>query len=738
METVSGTILTRLRFSPAILAFLCVFGFEGQAAVDGDPEYIGVARCQACHETQVGLWRGSHHDLAMQHANETTVRGDFDNAKFTYTGTTSTFFRRGEGFFVNTDGPDGRLAEFEIRYTFGIDPLQQYLVELPGGRLQALTIAWDTRPAEQGGQRWFHLYPDEAVTAGDELHWTGLSHNWNTTCAECHSTRLDKNYDSGSRSYATTWSEIDVACEACHGPGSNHVAWAEKTGDWERFDTPQKGLTHRLDERAAVVWLPDESTGKPRRSEPRASRVEIETCAACHARRAQLFEDNRRGQPLMDAYLPSLLEPGNYHVDGQIDGEVYVYGSFLQSRMYQAGVTCSDCHEPHSLQLRAPGNGVCLQCHAAADYDDRKHHFHAGGAAGSQCVDCHMPAKHFMVVDPRRDHSFRIPRPDLSAKFGVPNACNHCHRDREPAWAADRLRDWYGETPRGLQNYADALDAARRGSGNTAAELAALLGDESQPAIARATAAQALRTRLEPDTARALLGVIGDDDPLLRHAAIGGLAELPAEYRWQVVGPLLDDPVRAVRIAAAETLADIPLERIDAGDRERLRAAIDEYVAAQTFNAEHPSAQVNLGNLYTAQRDFERAERAYRLALELDRAWVPAYINLADLYRQTGRDAQGISLLRSGIEQRPRSADLYHSLGLAQVRQKSLPKAVESLRRAAEFAPDNPRYAYVYAVALHSAQRTAEALAYIEEALRRFPDQAALYELREQLSAPRQ
>ena len=734
MNLRAAKTLVRLRIAAVVLLLLGAFGFEARAVSDADPEYVGIESCQACHEIEVGLWRGSHHDLAMQHASDATVLGDFDDARFDHAGVTSKFFKRGARFIVNTDGPDGKLSDFEIRYTFGVAPLQQYLVELPGGRLQVLTIAWDTRPAGQGGQRWFHLYPDEAAVAGDELHWTHLNHNWNSTCAECHSTHLDKNYDPASRSYATTWSDIDVSCEACHGPGSNHVAWASETSDSPRSETPYKGLTHRLDERSGVAWQADPETGTPRRSVAPGTRIEIETCAACHSRRAQLFEDDRTGQPLMDAHLPSLLEAGNYHVDGQIDGEVYVYGSFLQSRMYQAGVSCSDCHEPHSLQLRAPGNGVCLQCHAAADYDDSKHHFHAAGGAGSQCVDCHMPAKNYMVVDPRRDHSFRVPRPDLSARFGTPDACTGCHADRKPAWATDRLREWYGETPRGLQNYAAALHAARAGSGNVGAELAALLGDASQPAIARASAAQALQSRLDPDAVRALIGVIDAADPLLRQAAAQGLRALPAEYRWQVLQPLLGDPVRAVRIAAGELLADIPPERLPAADAQRLRAAIDEYLAAQTFNAEYASAQVNVGNLHTAQRRYDRAEEAYRLALELDPGWVPAYVNLADLFRLTGRDAQGISLLRSGLERRPRSADLYHSLGLAQVRAQALPQALESLREAAALAPDNPRYAYVYAVALHSADRTDEALAYIDDALARFPDETTLYQLREQLS----
>ena len=730
--------MARFRLLLALLISFCALCPQVRA-VDGaeTPEYVGGARCQACHEQQARLWRDSHHDLAMQHATADSVLGDFADAKFIYAGITSTFYTREGRFFVRTDGAEGELREFEIRYTFGVDPLQQYLVEFPGGRLQALGIAWDSRPAEQGGQRWFHLYPGEAVTHGDELHWTALNQNWNYMCAECHSTRLDKNYDAATRSYATTWAEIDVACEACHGPGADHVAWAEKTDGWERFDTPATGLTHRFTERDGVDWLPDEANGRPRRSRPRTSAVEIETCAACHARRAQLFEDDRRGQAFMQGYQPGLLEPGNYHADGQIDGEVYVYGSFLQSRMHEAGVTCSDCHEPHSLQLRLSGNGVCLQCHAANAYDNEVHHFHTGSGAGTRCVDCHMPAKNYMVIDPRRDHSFRVPRPDLSARLGAPNACNGCHQEQTPAWAAGKLREWYGKTPRGLQNYAVALHAARRDAGNAAAELSALLGDTRQPAIARATAAAALQSRLDADAARALVGVIDHPDPLLRQAALQGLRYLPPDYRWQVMQPLLDDPVRAVRITAGEALAATPAESLSAAERERLRRALDEYVEVQAFNADHPSAQVNLGNLHNELGKFFDAEQAYRLALDLDSGWVPAYVNLADLFRRDERDTEGVALLRTGIAIRPQSADLYHSLGLAQVRLGKLPDAIVSLRRAAELAPDNPRYAYVYAVALHSAGRTDEALEVVDSALLRLPTNASLRVLRDQLTAGR-
>src|SRR5262249_38939425 len=169
--------------------------------------------------------------------------------------------------------------------------------------------------------------------------------------------------------------------------------------------------------------------------------------------------------------------------------EVYEYGSFIQSRMFRAGVTCSDCHEPHGLRLRADGNAVCAQCHLPAKFDTAAHHHHAPATEAARCVSCHMPSRTYMLVDPRRDHSFRVPRPDLSAAIGTPNACSGCHRNQPPRWAADWIGRWYGpSSPSRRAHFAPALDAGRRGLLTASKDLAALVSDPAQPAIARATA----------------------------------------------------------------------------------------------------------------------------------------------------------------------------------------------------------------------------------------------------------
>ncbi|MGA8051250.1 MAG: multiheme c-type cytochrome, partial [Burkholderiales bacterium] len=453
------------------------------AAPQAPASFVGSTACESCHVAEYRAWRGSQHERAMQHATSDTALGDFDDAKFRYAGVESRFFKRDGKFFVHTDGPDGKLADFEIQYTYGVYPLQQYLISFPDGRIQALSITWDARPKAEGGQRWFHQYPDEKIDYRDELHWTRRAQNWNFMCADCHSTDVRKNYDAAANRFDTKWAEISVGCEACHGPGSNHLAWTrDKPAD------ATKGLTVTFDERRGVSWRIDPASGNAERSAPKEGDVEIGVCAQCHARRAQIAEGYHAGDRFLDHYLPAVLTPPLYYPDGQQRGEVYIWGSFLQSKMYAKGVTCSDCHDPHSQKTRLPGNDVCAQCHLPAKYDTPAHHFHVAGQPGSRCVDCHMPTTTYMVIDPRRDHSMRVPRPDLSASLGTPNACNGCHRDKDAQWAEAALQKRYGHPSRGFQQFAHAFDAAERGAAQAGPELVALVNDPAQPAIVRATA----------------------------------------------------------------------------------------------------------------------------------------------------------------------------------------------------------------------------------------------------------
>jgi predicted CXXCH cytochrome family protein len=689
-------------------------------------EFVGSDACAECHRAEHAAWKGSQHARAMQEASAATVRGDFRGTSFSYAGARSTFLERDGRFFVRTDGPDGKLAEFEVKYTFGLEPLQQYLVEIPGGRFQALSIAWDTRATSEGGQRWFHLYPGEKVDHRDELHWTRRSQNWNHMCADCHSTRVRKGYDPASGRYATSWSELTVGCEACHGPGSAHLGWARSPA---RSDAA-KGLTVTLDERRGVTWRIDPATGAVARSKPRAEDREIEACAPCHARRAEIAEGHHAGEPLLDHYLPSLLAAGLYHADGQQRDEVYIWGSFLQSRMYRAGVTCGDCHDPHTQKLRAEGNALCTRCHAASRYDGGQHHFHAQASDAARCVSCHMPASRYMVIDPRRDHSLRVPRPDLTASLGVPNACNGCHRERSARWAADAVRRWYGHDARGFQAFGEAFHAADTGGPGAVAALATLASDQSQSAIARASALARLGGRPEPPAVGAALTGARDPSPLVRLAAASLAGSLPGPERAAVAASLLADPLRAIRVQAAGALAGIPLDRLSAEERAAWPRAADDYVAAQRYAADRPEARTNLGTFYARLGRLDDAQAEFAAATRLDRTFVPAYVNAADACRARGREDDALLWLQEGLAAAPGSAALHHALGLAWARRKDEAGALASLERAATLDPGNVRYAYVYAVALSSFGRASDAIRALERAAARWPsDRDVLFAL---------
>ncbi len=670
--------------------------------MEASPTYVGVASCRECHAAEYERWRGSHHDLAMQPAKASTVLGDFGNATANEGKVTTTFLRRGDKHIVQTDGPDGVLADFEVAYTFGVHPLQQYLVAFEGGRLQPLPWCWDARPKAEGGQRWYHLYPGQRVTHTDPLHWTGRVQNWNHTCAECHSTQLQKRYDAKADRYDTKWEELNVACEACHGPGSRHVAWARQ--DPAR-QGPDDGLVLHLKTSEAEAWFFATGEQTAQRRMPLQSNAQVETCARCHSRRTALIEDYRHGQPLADSHELALLDEGLYRADGQIQDEVYVYGSFVQSRMYHKGVACADCHEPHGLALRAEGNALCVRCHDANRYDTGQHHFHAPATPGAQCVDCHMPERVYMGVDRRRDHALQVPRPDLSVKLGTPNACTGCHADKDAAWAAGEVRTRFGaERLRGPE-FAHALNAGRSFGKGAPDMLRALVQNADRPAIARATALRLLASWADAKTERVARRAVEDADPLVRAAAVGLVVPDAAV-------PLLSDPIRSVRIAAVRALAG----------RAALPAkALEEYLDAQKIAADQAQAHVNLGVFFAQQGDVARAQDAYEEALRLQPDFVVARANLADLHRAQGREAECGRLLREGLARNPRAAALHHALGLYLVRIGERKPALSSFTEAVRLDPSDPSFLYVHAVAVESVVGKAAAAPLMKQLQQRFP-----------------
>lgn len=675
-------------------------------------QFVENTQCLKCHSKQAKEWQTSHHAQAMQEANKLTVKGDFNNISFTHNKVNTSFFRLKEEFFVNTIGPDGKATDFKVKYTFGVEPLQQYIVELDNGHLQTLDVAWDARSKEKGGQKWFQLAPDNNAKVGEPLHWTGLAYNWNNRCAECHSTNVQKKYDLATDSYSTTWSEINVSCQSCHGPGSEHLEWLALS------DTAQKQKDKGL-----IVDYKNNN-----------QRYQVDTCARCHSRRHQVSPIDSHGKAFLDDYLPSQLSENLYHPDGQILDEVFVYGSFLQSKMYAKGVACVDCHNPHSGNVKLTGNALCLQCHQdtppkqrfpslqAKNYDAVEHHFHKQDSDGAQCVNCHMPATTYMEIDPRRDHSFKIPNPALSLKIGSPNACTSCHQDKPIEWAKEAMVEWYGSQELNGKSYGELIYATRKGEPAALHGLVGSINNPETPAIQTATLiAELVKYFPDPEAIKTNTDSLKHPDPLVRASAAGNLDQIPVQYRLPLVTPLLDNPVLAVRIDAARVAAVIPANEFGE-NKTKYDAAIEEYISLQHSLADTPEAHLNLGVLYTDQQKFKLAEQEFKQAIQLNSYFLPAYINLANLYNRLGQNKEAEQEFRKALNVEPDNGEIYYSLGLLLAEQNRFVDAVVELAKATKLLPERTRIAYNYALSLQHIKQYAAAEAVLKQVYAKAPD----------------
>ncbi|WP_455927485.1 tetratricopeptide repeat protein [Pseudomonas capeferrum] len=637
-------------------------------------------QCQGCHQAQVKDWQGSHHQLAMQAATPETVPADFNDVSFSSEGETTRFSRRGDDFWVNTPGADGKAADFKVAYTFGIAPLQQYLIEVGDGRLQALGVAWDTQK-----NRWFHLYPGQGVNFKNPLHWSKPSQNANFMCVECHTTGYKRNFEAAKNSFDSQWNSLGVGCQACHGPASNHVAWAAK-----KSDLLHAGFAVNLKDKDATV--------------------ELETCARCHARRAPLGDGYNVGNRLMDDYLPSVLTRELYALDGKIKDEVFEHGSFAQSKMADKGVRCSDCHNPHSAELKAPGNGLCLQCHNTAgktpvptvdgrglqakNYDSPEHTRHAAGEPGSFCVDCHMPGKLYMGNDWRHDHSFSIPRPGDKV--------------------SEQFKLWSASEPEHAPRYAESMALIRGGQPGAAQALYDQLARNNLPAIQRATLLAELPNYPSEQALKLATRELGNPAPQVRESAVRAIsAFLPPPERVALYGPLLRDPVLAVRIIAARDL----LSASGQGPGPAWDKAIVEYENVQLSLLERAEANLNLAMLYQASGRGDKVEAQLRTALLRDPDFFPALVTLAQWLEANGRSQEARTLIADNLKQHPEAALLQHTQGLMLIRAGDTANAMPHLREAARLEPANPQYNYVLAVALHDSGHVDQACEQLEKLL---------------------
>lgn len=675
-------------------------------------EFVGSQTCIECHKKEYDDWMGSDHQLAMDRPNPKSVVGDFNNTSHTFNGFTSKFYKKGDKYFVYTQGTEGKAEEYEIAYTFGVHPLQQYAIAFEKGRYQMLPIAWDTQ-----SNSWYHMgekvYKDLEIKPDDWLYWTNNGQSWNGMCAECHTTNYHKGYDPKTHDYHTTYSEINVSCEACHGPGSKHNEWAAISEDGRPeisnygFFVKQKNLN---------------------------TEEMLDQCAYCHARRSGLADNEHTGNSYMDQFIPQLAKRPYFHVDGQILEEDYVFASFTQSKMHGKHVRCADCHDIHGLKLKKQGNGVCYQCHVEDKYASYSHHFHKGEAMeglisnngvhedgnGTQCVDCHMTGGKYMGVDFRRDHSIRIPRPDLTRTIGTPNACTGCHKDKEPVWAEKQIKEWYKHEP--PLHYGTVFYAAENYEPGADKQLVKLIQGDSTANMVKAIAISYLPNYRTEQNAAVIEKEFTNPIPLIRYTAVRNYFHSNQAHYIKKIKPFLLDSIKSIRIEAAQQLSKIPNMQPGKDYAEAYNNALAEYVSYLDYSADFSGSRQNSGNLYQNLKQFDLSVENYKEAIRIDKFFIPAYINLAILYSQIKQIEKAESVLHSLINTGESGYEAYYYLGLVKSEQGKFDEAIKYLNKAAEINPETPRVFYNLGLLYQKTGKKAKAEKSLKQSLRISPD----------------
>jgi len=622
--------------------------------------FVGSNACINCHKEQFDKWKGSHHDLAMQGANDSTVLGDFDNVETKIDGVDYFFFKKNEDFFVKIKEIDSSENEYKITYTFGVTPLQQYLVDFNKGRKQVLRVTWDDVK-----KKWYHQYKGDTIEPHDWLHWTKGAQNWNTMCAECHSTNLEKNYSIEKDSFHTTYSEINVACESCHGPAGKHISWANKN--------PNGKNTYIL-------------KGVHQKNQ-------LDLCASCHARRVKLTPNLEVGTSFENQYMVQNLSTNFYHGDGQIEEEDYVLGSFMQSKMFAEGVKCSDCHDSHSLTLKFQGNKLCLQCHEPKGYETKSHYFHEENTEGSLCINCHMTGKYYMGNDFRRDHSFRIPRPDQSVKYDTPNACIQCHKDKSNQWASEAINNWYG--PKRKSHFSDALLLSSQNNLSTTErlQLDAFINDLNYPEIARATVIENLIYNSQEQYS-SLLIALNDSSAIVRYNALLKFRGLALADRTSIALMHLNDSIKLVRIGAAQLVIDLDENTLDVTDKLYFNTSRTELETMLFSNADFSTGRMQLGDYYLQKNDIQTAIKHYKMAIQKDSLLLPVYSNLATAYNLNNDFENANKTLNNWILLEPEASRPHFLKALLNFEMNKNEDAIAELKIAIKLNPNDTRSMY--------------------------------------------
>ena len=610
------------------------------------------------------------------------------------------------------------------------------------GQYHVFPFAWDSRNKDEGGQRWFVINQDEDIKANDRLHWQQPLQNWHGMCADCHSDGLQRHYQPQNNQFASTWDHINVGCQSCHGKMSEHANSSETkrlqqhnvqaNNPHQHKSSQPTGSTlfWQLTAKQKIAQLLNQQHQPASKSEKQRHQQVMQPCFACHSLRTPLTDGFSANKHFLDQFSPTLLQAPYYYADGQIKEEVYVYGSFLQSKMYEAGVTCLNCHDSHTLKVKAKDNSLCLQCHNSEVYQQETHTNHDLNSAAGQCVTCHMPATTYMGVDARRDHSFKIPRPDLSITFNTPNVCTNCHKNKTNQWASKQLLTWFAKTKtRTLTDSENDFLKLLAGQAISLTQHIAIINDKQLPEIKRASALNLLpntvsqaELQAQPQLlAKHIQHWVNSSPPLIRLAMANIGYLLTPQQRRQSYQQLLSDELRAIRVSAANHLIGIELK-----NDQLLQQAVAELTEANQQLLWRGEGHLQQSLLAIKQGNYAQALAALKQSIKIDPYFSPAYVNLAELYRSTGQLELEKNTYLTALKAVPKSAPVYYAYGLYLIRSKQKLLAVNAFKKAMQFQPDNAQYAYLYFLALDATGKTQQAIIELKQQIEHYQNNALI------------
>jgi Flp pilus assembly protein TadD len=692
--SVSISMAARIRVVLLVVVLCGCRGGDGR--VESADELVGSASCRDCHPAFHDLWATSSHGRTVRPFTRALAAGLSLPAAAVDAGGRRYEVDPGAG--VLTQGGEGGAA-LDLAYAVGGRDVLYLLTPLERGRLQVLPVAWDVAQAT-----WFDTTASAVRHFGagpvdEALPWTDRALTFNTACRDCHVSHVSTHYDAPTDRYTTTWAEPGISCEACHGPGAEHVRVCVDAGDGP---APQELAIRRFGDLGPAQVN--------------------DACSACHAKAVPLTGGFQPGDRFFDHFDLVTLEHPDYHPDGRDLGENYTTTSWLLSPCVGGGeLDCLHCHTASGRFRHAEQpDRSCEPCHADRVASSAQHSHHEAGTPGGRCIDCHMPATRFARMR-RSDHSMRPPMPSLAAAVGSDDACTGCHADGDPAWAAEQVASWGGgRIAAETLAWASLVDEARRGDFSRLGEMGALIERPAHDEVVAASLLRSMRACDDPGKWVVIGRALADPSPLVRAAATAAAGDAPEPWTLPASLSLLHDDVRLVRVRTARGMAAVDEAALAAPHREAFARAASELDASLAVRPDDPRLVLEQGNLAADRGDAASALRRYQVAVALDPDGVEPRVNAAMVHERLGEPGEAERLLGEAQALAPDDPVVNLDLGLLLAGRGRTAEAEVALRKAFEVNPQLAVAAYNLCV-LAGEARLDEAVTWCGEAARLEP-----------------